>query len=145
MYNDGFRPCSRRATEEKGKEKGVTALKQKDKLLLIGTILIAFGVFMFFKSTRIYSWGFYRIGNSVSTGGILIALTIFDLVFLVATRHKITLLLLPVFIAMIVLSIVLGTHLSYHGSLLDLFLMLIPAAVGAGLVLRALLMKQEGA
>ncbi len=120
-------------------------MKQKDKLLLIGTILIAFGVFMFFKSTRIYSWGFYRIGNSVSTGGILIALTIFDLVFLVATRHKITLLLLPVFIAMIVLSIVLGTHLSYHGSLLDLFLMLIPAAVGAGLVLRALLMKQEGA
>ena len=57
-------------------------MNKKDKLLLIGAILIAFGVFMFFKSTRIYSWGFYRIGNRVSTGGILIALTLFDIVFL---------------------------------------------------------------
>ena len=118
-------------------------LNKKDKLLLAGGILISFGIFMFFKSTRIYSWGFYRIGNTVSTGGILIALTLFDLVFMVATRHKITKILLPIFIAMIVLSIVLGTQLSFIGSLLDLFLMLIPAAVGAGLLLRALLMKRE--
>ena len=118
-------------------------MKSKDKLLLIGSILIAFGVFMFFKTTRIYSWGFYRIGNRVSTGGILIALTLFDIVLLFATRHKATKILLPVLIAMIVLSIVLGTELMYHGSLLDLFLMLTPAAVGAGLVLRALMMKPE--
>ncbi len=118
-------------------------MNKKDKLLLIGAILIAFGVFMFFKSTRIYSWGFYRIGNRVSTGGILIALTLFDIVFLFATKHKITKILLPILIAMIVLSIVLGTELYYHGSVLDLFLMLVPAAVGAGLVLRALMMKPE--
>ena len=118
-------------------------MNKKDKLLLIGAILIAFGVFMFFKSTRIYSWGFYRIGNRVSTGGILIALTLFDIVFLFATKHKITKILLPILIAMIVLSIVLGTELYYHGSVLDLFLMLVPATVGAGLVLRAMMMKPE--
>ena len=118
-------------------------MTKKNKLLLIGAILVAFGIFMFFKSTRIYSWGFYRIGNSVSTGGILIALIIFDLVFLVATRHKLAKILLPILIAMIVLSIVLGTQLSYYGTLLDLFLMLVPAAVGAGLLLRGMLMKPE--
>ena len=118
-------------------------MKKKDKLLLIGAVLIAFGIFMFFKSTRIYSWGFYRIGNTVSTGGILIALTIFDLVFLVATRHRAAKILMPILIAMIVLSIILGTQLSYYGSLLDLFLMLVPAAVGAGLMLRAMMMKPE--
>ena len=118
-------------------------MNKKDKLLLIGAILIAFGVFMFFKSTRIYSWGFYRIGNRVSTGGILIALTLFDIVFLFATKHKITKILLPILIAMIVLSIVLGTELYYHGSVLDLFLMLVPAAVGAGLVLRAMMMRRQ--
>jgi hypothetical protein len=118
-------------------------MNKKNKLLLSGIALIAFGIFMFFKSTRIYSWGFYRIGNTVSTGGILIALVLLDLVFLVATRNKITKILMPILIAMIVLSIVLGTHLSYIGSLLDLFLMLIPAAVGAGLLLRAMFMKEK--
>ena len=118
-------------------------MSKNDKLLLAGVALIAFGIFMFFKSTRIYSWGFYRIGNTVSTGGILIALVLLDLVFIVATRNKITKVLLPILIAMIVLSIVLGTHLSFVGSLLDLFLMLVPAAVGAGLVLRAMFMKTE--
>lgn len=119
-------------------------MRQKEKLLLIGSVLLVISTFIFFKSTRIYSWGFYRIWSSVSTGGILIALTILDLVLLIATQHKITKILLPVLIGMIVLSIVLGTQLSFHGSLLDLFLMLVPAAVGAGLMLRSLLMKQEG-
>ena len=118
-------------------------MKTKDKLLIIGVILITFGIFMFFKTTRVYSWGFYRIGSRVSTGGILIALTLLDIVLLFATKHKATVILLPILIAMIILSIVLGTELIYHGSLLDLFLMLVPAAVGAGLVLRALTMKPK--
>ena len=118
-------------------------MKKKDKLLLIGGVLVLFGIVMFFKSTRIYSWGFYRIGNTVSTGGILIALTLLDLVLLVATRHRATKILLPVCIALIVLSVILGTQLSFIGSLLDLFLMLAPAAVGAGLILRAFLLNPE--
>ena len=118
-------------------------MRKKDTLLLVGIILIAFGLFMFFKSTRIYSWGFYRFGGTVSTGGIIIALILLDVVFLAAARHKITKILLPVLIVMLVLSIILGTRLSFTGSLLDLFLILVPAAVGAGLLLRALLSKKE--
>ena len=118
-------------------------MQKRSKLLLIGVVLVALGVFMFFKSTRIMSWGFYRIGHDISTGGILIALTIVDLVLLVATQHKGAKIALPILIALLVLSVVLGTHLYFTGSLLDLFLILVPAAVGAGLLLRAMLMKPE--
>lgn len=119
-------------------------MKKKDTMLLIGAILIALGAFIFFKTTRVYTWGFYRFRN-VSTGGILIALVLFDLVFLVATRHKLAKILLPILLAMLVLSVVLGTHLYFTGSVLDLFLMLVPVAVGAGLVLRAMFSgKAEG-
>lgn len=118
-------------------------MNKREKLLLIGAALIVFGLFMFFKTTRISSWGFYRVGRNISTGGILIALTLFDLVLLVATRHKATKILLPILISMIVLSIIMGTQLYYHGTLLDLFLILVPAAIGAGLLLRALLLKPE--
>ena len=116
-------------------------MEKREKLLLIGAALIAVGLFLFFRSTRILSWGFYRLWDSVSTGGILIALMLVDVVLLAATRHKAAKIALPVLIAMLVLSIVLGTHLYFAGSLLDLLLILVPAAVGAGLVLRALLMK----
>lgn len=116
-------------------------LKQREKLLLIGIVLIGVGIVMFFKSTRVVSWGFYRLGGQVSTGGILIALTLVDVVLLVATRHKAAHIALPVLIAMLVLSVILGTRLTFRGSVLDLFLMLVPAAAGAGLVLRAVLKK----
>ena len=121
-------------------------LKQREKLLLIGIVLIGVGIVIFFKSTRVDSWGFYRLGGQVSTGGILIALTLVDVVLLVATRHKAAHIALPVLIAMLVLSVILGTRLTFRGSVLDLFLMLVPAAAGAGLVLRAVLKKggQQG-
>lgn len=118
-------------------------LTKRERLILIGTVLVAFGVFMFFKSTGIYSFGFYRFGQ-VSTGGILIALTLLDVILLVATRHKATKIALPILIAMLVVSMILGTHLSFHGSLLDMFLMLVPAAIGVGLLLRAVMLKKNG-
>lgn len=116
-------------------------LTNRERLILIGTVLIGFGIFMFFKNTNVYSWGFYRIGR-VSTGGILIALILLDVVLLVATQHKATKIMLPVLVAMLVLSVILGTHLTFTGSVLDMFLMLAPAAVGTGLLLRAMLKKK---
>ena len=118
-------------------------MKKKDALILIGSLLVAFGVFIFLKNVWASSWGFYRIGGRVSTGGILIALVLLDVVLLAATRHKATKIALPILIAMLVLSVILGTHLVFTGSVLDMFLMLVPAAVGAGLLLRAFLMKKE--
>ena len=117
-------------------------MKTKDKLILIGALLIGFGIFMFFKSTRVWSFGFYRLGGQVSTGGILIALILLDVILLAATRHKAAKIALPILGVMLVLSVILGTHLSFTGSVLDLFLMLVPAAVGAGLLLRAFLKKE---
>ena len=117
-------------------------LKQREGQILVGTILVLVGIVVFFKSTQVYSWGFYRLGG-VSTGGILIALTLLDVALLAATRHKAAKLLLPVLIAMLVLSVILGTRLSFTGSVLDLFLMLVPAAAGAGLLLRAFMKKKE--
>ena len=117
-------------------------MKQRDKLILIGAALIGVGLFMFFKSVRGSSWGFYRIGGQVSTGGILIALILLDVVLLVATRHKAAKIALPILIIMLVLSVILGTRLVFTASVLDMFLMLVPAAVGAGLLLRAFLKKE---
>ena len=116
-------------------------LTKKQKLTLSGALLIGVGIVMFFKSTYASSWGFYRIGR-VSTGGILIALILLDVVLLVATQHKATKIMLPVLVAMLVLSVILGTHLTFMGSVLDMFLMLAPAAVGTGLLLRAMLKKK---
>ncbi len=117
-------------------------LKQKESQILLGAVLVGFGVFMFFKNTYISAWGFYHFG-SVSTGGILITLILLDVILLFATRHKATKILLPILGAMLILSVILGTRLSFTGSVLDLFLMLAPAAAGAGLLLRAFL-KKEG-
>ncbi len=110
---------------------------------LIGLVLVAVGIFMFFKTVRVYSWGFYRIWNDVSTGGIVIALLLLDIVIYVATQNKVAKVMIPVLLAMLVLLLILGTHLTFVGSLLDLLLMLVPTAVGAGLLLRAMLGKES--
>lgn len=117
-------------------------MKKRETLFLIGSILIGVGLFMFFKNTRLTSFGFYRFGP-VSTGGILIVLFLIDVILLVAIRHKVFKILLPVLLGMLVLSVILGSHIVFRGQVLDLLLMLIPAAAGAGLLLRALFLKKE--
>jgi len=118
-------------------------MSKKATYTLIGLVLVAFGIVMFFKSVRIYSWGFYRLWNEVSTGGIVIALLLLDVVIYVATQNKVAKILFPILLALLILLLILGTRLTFVGSLLDLFLMLIPAAVGAGLLLRAALGKND--
>ena len=118
-------------------------MDKKTTYTLVGLILVVFGVIMFFKSVRIFSIGFYRPWSGVSTGGIVIALLLLDVVLYVATQSKITKILFPVLLALLVLLLILGTHLTFVGSLLDLLLMLIPTAVGAGLLLRGVIGKKE--
>lgn len=118
-------------------------MKDKDLLFIIGGVLIAVGLFIFFKCVYAGSVGFYRLWGTVSTGGILIVLILVDVVFYVATQHKLTLIILLVLLAMLVLSLILGTTLYFRGSLLDLFLMLTPIAAGSGLILRGLLLKKK--
>ena len=109
---------------------------------MIGAVLIGVGLFIFFKNSSIYSFSFYRIGK-VSTGGILIALLLLDVILLVASSSRICKLLLPVLVGMLVLSVILGTHIVYHGQVLDLLLTLVPAAVGVGLLIKGALTKKE--
>ena len=116
-------------------------MNARDKYIWGGPALILVGLFMFFKSTSVYSFGFFRIGR-VSTGGILIALLLVDVVFLVVTGKKICKLLIPVLGGMLVLSILLGAELHFHGTTVDLLLMLVPAAVGAGLAIKGALTKK---
>ena len=118
-------------------------MKKRDTYILAGFALVAVGIFMFFKSTRIYSWGFYPLWSGVSTGGILIALILLDIVLYVTTESKVAKVLFPILLAMLVLALILGTRLTFVGSLLDMFLMLVPAAVGAGLLLRAAIGKKD--
>lgn len=117
-------------------------MKKRDMLILIGSILIAVGLFIFFKDARLYSFGFFRFG-AVSTGGILIVLLLLDVILLVAVRHKAFKILLPILIGCLVLSIILGSHITFSDSVLNLLLSLIPAAVGAGLILKAVFLKKE--
>ncbi len=107
---------------------------------LIGAALIIFGIVMFFKSIHV-DLGFFRIWGGVSTGGILIVLLLLDVIIYVATEHKVAKLMFPILIGLLVLVLILGTHFRFHGSLLDLLLMLIPTAVGAGLLVRTFLTK----
>lgn len=117
-------------------------MKNRNTLFLIGGILVAVGLYMFFMNTRLVSADFYRFGP-VSTGGILIVLVLVDVILLVALRHKLFRILLPILLGMIVVSVILGSRIIYGGKLLDLLLMLIPAGAGAGLLLRAAFMKKE--
>ena len=116
-------------------------MKTRNKFILIGSILIAFGLFMFFKSTMISSWGFYRFGP-VSTGGILIGLLLLDVILLAAPSAKVCKILIPVLVGLLVLSVILGTRLHFVGSVVDLLLSLLPAAVGVGLVLKGIFTKK---
>ena len=111
-------------------------MDKKTTYSLVGAILVIFGIVMLFKCVRIYSFGFFRLGGSVSTGGILIALLVLDVILYIATENRIAKLLIPILLALLVLMLILGTHFGFSASLLDFLLILIPIAVGAGLLLR---------
>ena len=110
-------------------------MTKKGKYFFIGLLLLCVGIFMFFKSVRLSSFGFWRIWG-ISTGAIIIVLMLLDVIIYVATSHKAAIYAMGILVAALVLSIILGTHLIFAGSLIDLFLMLIPAAIGAGLLIR---------
>lgn len=111
-------------------------MKEKhSEVMIIGIILLLFGVFMFFKNVRLYSFDFYHIGT-VSTGAIIIALLFIDAILMIAWYKPVMKYICFALIGMLVLSIILGTRLHFVGSLLDLILMLAPLAAGVGLCLK---------
>ena len=87
----------------------------KKEKVIAGIILIAIGVFMFFKETRIYSWSFLTKKNKM-------------LVYVMAALA-----------AGLLISLILNMRMYFSGSLLSLVLILSPICVGTGLVMDALI------
>ena len=109
---------------------------------IFGIILIAVSLFMLFKNTYVTTVAFYRFGQ-VNTGAILIVLLILAVIFAVVRPGKLSAALIGVVVAGLVLSLLLGMHMGFRRmSVLDVILMVVPLAVGVGLVLRGLFTKE---
>ena len=109
---------------------------------IFGVILILVSLFMLFKNTYVTSFGFYSFGR-VNTGAILIVLLILAVIFAVVRPCKTAKVLIGVLLAALVVSLLLGMRIGFvRMSVLDVLLMVVPLAIGIGLVLRGLLTKE---
>lgn len=117
-------------------------MKERNIEYIIGSILLAFGIFMLFKSIRIYSIDFYRFG-SISTGAILIGLLFILGIIMVIWYKPFMKYIAFGIVLLIVASIILGTRLHFTGSLVDLLLMLVPIVVGSGLFIRGAIVGRK--
>ena len=111
----------------------------------IGWILVIIGLFMLFKMVRVSSFGFYRIGR-VNTSAIILVLLILSAISVVVNTNKITIGCLVGSLALLVLSLILGTTLYFeYSSLVDILLVLVPVIVGTGLIIKSALHKRKAA
>ena len=109
---------------------------------IFGVILILVSLFMLLKNTYVSSFGFYSFGR-VNTGAILIVLLILAVIFAVVKPCKASKVLIGAILAALVLSLILGMRIGFvRMSVLDVLLMVVPLAIGIGLVLRGLLTKE---
>ena len=109
---------------------------------IFGIILIAVSLFMIFKNTYVTTVSFYYFGR-VNTGAILIVLLILAVIFAVAKPSTFSKALIGVILAGLVVSLILGMHISFKRmSVLDVILMVVPLAIGVGLVLKNLITKE---
>ena len=110
---------------------------------IFGIILILVSLFMIFKNTYVTTFNFYSIGR-VNTGAILIVLLILSVIFAVVKPSTVSKVLIAVVLFLMVLSLILETRIGFrHVSVLDVILMVVPLAVGIGLVLKNLLRKNK--
>ena len=108
-----------------------------------GLGLIFVGFIMLFKMVRVSSFGFYRIGF-VDTTAIILVLLILSGIAIVVQRNKITISCMIISLALMVISLLLGTHLYFvYTSLLDILLVFIPVIIGTGLLVREFVAKIE--
>ena len=112
-----------------------TTSRGSSQMIGIGLILVR--LFMLFKSARVSSFGFYRFGN-ISTSGIILVLMILSGIALVVKPCMVTKIFMGLTVAMLVLSLILGTHIGFWGiTVLDIILMLVPTVIGTGLLIKS--------
>lgn len=110
---------------------------------VFGAILFVVGLFMLFKSARVYSFGFWHWGP-IDTGAICIVLLILAVIALVVRPNKVTKILTGFAFAFLALSIILGMKIGFVSmSVVDVVLIILPLAIGIGLILKALLGGRE--
>ena len=108
----------------------------------IGIGLIVLSIFMLFRSIRVMSIGFLKVG-AISTAGILITFIIISAIAFLVRKNKVTIGLLIASFVALVLSIILGTRLYFtYLTLIDLLLIFVPAVVGIALVIKDYLDKE---
>ena len=108
----------------------------------IGIGLIVLSIFMLFRSIRVMSIGFLKVG-AISTAGILITFIIISAIAFLVRKNKVTIGLLIASFVALVLSIILGTRLYFTFlTLIDLLLIFVPAVVGIALIIKDILDKK---
>ena len=106
-----------------------------------GIVLILVSLFMLFKNTYVSSFGFYSFGR-VNTGAILIVLLILSVIATVVKPNKITKSCIGIILGLLVLSLILGIRMGFRGmTVIDIILILVPLAIGVGLVLKNIFKK----
>lgn len=105
-----------------------------------GLVLIFVGLFMFLKNVSINSFGFYRLFNTVNTGGIIIVLLIISFIAVIVKANKITIGLFIACLLGLILSVILGIDIRFRAmSALDLILILGCLFGGVGLAIKGLI------
>ena len=103
----------------------------------IGWILVIIGLFMLFKMVRVSSFGFFRIGR-MSSSAIILVLLVLSAISVVVNKNKITWGFFVMSLALLVVSLILGTELYFaYASLTDILLGLVPVIVGTGLIIKS--------
>ena len=109
----------------------------------IGWILVIIGLYMLFRMVRVGSFGFYRIGG-MSTSAIVLVLLILSGIAVVVNKNKFTFGCFVLSLALLVVSLVLGTELYfYYSTLTDILLVFVPIVVGTGLIIRSFFQKKS--
>ena len=109
----------------------------------IGWILVIIGLFMLFKMVRVGSFGFFRI-RGMSTSAIVLVLLILSAISVVVNKNKLTFGCFVLSLALLVVSLILGTELYFeYSSLTDILLVFVPIVVGTGLIIRGAFQKHN--
>ena len=121
--------------------------KKIDSLeFFIGLILLAVGLFMLSKRVVVHSsWYMWRIGSfQLASGTVVIPLIIGVIWYFVNPKSLISKIIIILGIIFIVVTIIMSVSINFVStSLYDYILILVMAAAGSGLLLRAVFSKKE--
>lgn len=110
-----------------------------------GWILIVVGLVMMFRMVRISDIRFFSFGG-VSTSAIILVLLILSGIGVVVNNNKFTRGAVIASVALLVLSLILGTDIYFaYTSLLNVLLVFVPIIIGVGLVIKSAVEKRSRA